>query len=408
MRMNEDTCTYTYPEQIKQEQQGYESLQAALNYKFKNIGLLIQALTRRAAVNLKDNETLEFIGDRALELAVTDIIMEKHQGYTEGTLNNILSSLVRNDGPLLDVAKRLEISEHMIPQGKVSDRRLADAMEAIIGAIFLDSGKDYAVIKGFIIRHWVSLNLDPEEVAFQAIGNKDIQLLKGLLKTGVNPNALISNKIGEEKWHLESYSLLYSAVAVGKKKIIKALLKAGADPNQEVIYKDNKAGVYTSFPLLSAINVYLKKRREGEGEEELINNHYDKIISLLINYNADINKVNNYGNSALHEAVTIEVRVVERLIHYRAKVNISNNIKQTPLHILAGRGDSDKKTAKTLIRAGANIDAVDKEGYTPLHFAIMKENIDIIKLLIKKGANVNRIDNTGRTALHILVYCNTS
>lgn len=151
----------------------YYSLQEQLGYKFKNLKLLLQALTRTSAINsglcttsLGDNQRLEFIGDKVLNLTVADILMEQHPNYMEGQLTEKVSHLVRNDGPLLlGMANNLGLGKYLIMdsgeehhnQGRSNKKILADTIEAVIGAMFLDSKKDYNLIKNIIYSHWQHL-----------------------------------------------------------------------------------------------------------------------------------------------------------------------------------------------------------------------------------------------------------
>ncbi|KIE04898.1 hypothetical protein NF27_FD00010, partial [Candidatus Jidaibacter acanthamoeba] len=143
------------------------------------------------------------------------IVLEQNPKSKKGELNNRVSNLVSNNSTLLDVAKKLNLGEYIIHNGQINDRILADAMEAIIGAIYLDSGENEALIKAFIIRHWEPLKLTPEVEAFKAIKEDNTGLLDGLLKTGVNPNVSARNvNVGRYKFLYDqgSFTLLYIAV----------------------------------------------------------------------------------------------------------------------------------------------------------------------------------------------------
>ncbi|OIO49261.1 MAG: ribonuclease III [Parcubacteria group bacterium CG_4_9_14_0_2_um_filter_41_8] len=140
-------------------------LQKRIETKFKNEKLLQQALVHRSYLNenpsfeLDQNERLEFLGDAVLELVVTDFLYLNYEN-PEGELTNWRASLV-NATNLATVARELNIEEFLyLSKGESKDDNvkarnyiLANAMEAIIGAIYLDKGYDEAekFISSFII-----------------------------------------------------------------------------------------------------------------------------------------------------------------------------------------------------------------------------------------------------------------
>ena len=133
----------------------------AINVKFKNQSLLETALTHRSYINEnpeagENNERLEFLGDAVLELIITEFIYEKFPQKPEGELTNLRASLV-NANILGKVAGDLGVNDFLrLSRGELKDigraRQiiLANAFEAIVGAIYLDNGHDSA--KNFILR----------------------------------------------------------------------------------------------------------------------------------------------------------------------------------------------------------------------------------------------------------------
>ena len=135
-----------------------KAIEEYLNYQFKNPGLLKNALTHKSFANenpkIADNERLEFLGDAVLQLAMTDILMEKFPKDTEGDLSKKRAYLV-GEPCLASIARRLKIQEilclgkgEMLTEGHEKPRLLASALEAIIGAIYIDS--DLSASKEFI------------------------------------------------------------------------------------------------------------------------------------------------------------------------------------------------------------------------------------------------------------------
>ena len=119
-------------------------LNNALGYSFSDGDLLQQALTHRSAPGAS-NERLEFLGDAVLDIVVSEALFDALPDAPEGDLSRLRASLVR-DTSLAGIAADLGIGEHLI-LGSGGHRRqsiLADALEALFGAVYLDSDFDTA------------------------------------------------------------------------------------------------------------------------------------------------------------------------------------------------------------------------------------------------------------------------
>lgn len=123
-----------------------EKFQTILDYHFKHLDLLEQALTHRSYSADKNNERLEFLGDSVLSLVITQHIYQRQPEADEGELSRIRSSLV-NQEALARVARDIGLGDYIyLGGGELKSggfRRssiLSDTLEAIIGAIYLDSG----------------------------------------------------------------------------------------------------------------------------------------------------------------------------------------------------------------------------------------------------------------------------
>lgn len=127
-------------------------LEKKLGYGFQNRSILSEAVRHSSFVNeraipdMRDNERFEFLGDAVLSLAVGHILMERHPELKEGDLTRIRSSLV-NETQLASLAQALNIGSHILlgkgeflTGGHHKTSILADTMEAIIAAIYLDGG----------------------------------------------------------------------------------------------------------------------------------------------------------------------------------------------------------------------------------------------------------------------------
>lgn len=135
----------------------------ALNYKFKDKNLLEIALTHSSFAHesktegIKNNERLEFLGDAVLELVISSFIFKNFQELPEGELTKLRASVVC-EGMLSKKSRLLKIGDYLKlgkgeenTGGRDRDSILADAFEAIIGAIYIDGGIFEA--QKFIIGH---------------------------------------------------------------------------------------------------------------------------------------------------------------------------------------------------------------------------------------------------------------
>lgn len=120
-----------------------------LGYGFSDVRLLKQALTHRSAPG-ESNERLEFLGDAVLDIVISEMLFHALPDAPEGDLSRVRASLVR-DTSLAGIAAELGIGEHLIlgsGERKSGGHRrqsiLADALEALLGAVYLDSDFDTA------------------------------------------------------------------------------------------------------------------------------------------------------------------------------------------------------------------------------------------------------------------------
>ena len=132
----------------------FKELEKRLGYRFKNQALLERALTHASLRGTKkareDNERLEFVGDRVLGLAIVELLDETLPSATEGELARHLNRLVRGE-TCAKVGRELGLGEFLMLSdseagsgGRLKGTILADAVEAVLGAIFLEAGFDKA------------------------------------------------------------------------------------------------------------------------------------------------------------------------------------------------------------------------------------------------------------------------
>ncbi|MBM2770145.1 ribonuclease III [Burkholderia anthina] len=148
-------------------------LESRLRYEFRNAELLRQALTHRSH-SATHNERLEFLGDSVLNCAVAALLFQRFSKLDEGDLSRVRANLVKQQS-LYEIAQALNISEGLrLGEGELRSggfRRpsiLADAFEAIIGAVFLDGGFEAA--QGVIKRLYVPIldHIDPRTLGKDA------------------------------------------------------------------------------------------------------------------------------------------------------------------------------------------------------------------------------------------------
>lgn len=184
----------------------------------------------------------------------------------------------------------------------------------------------------------------------------DLEQVKALIKKEVDVNFI-------DKYDFNAYPALKIAARMGNLDVVMTLLEAGADVNQ--FKPSNNRNI-----LMSA----------AQGC------HFD-IAKTLIDNGADVKAVDIYGNTALH--LTIDP---------------DSDFKTHPDYDYSETMPKDSyiKTAETLINAGANIGAANKDGNTPLHFTAEKGNPGVAKLLLEKGALLDSVNNDGKTPLQVI------
>ena len=127
-----------------------KALEQALSYQSKNADWLLEALSHRSYhkenPECPHNEILEFLGDAVLDLVISDMLIEKFSGDQEGSLSRKRASVV-NEDRLCELAQKCRLDEFLLVGAReennnlrTNPRILASALEAVIGAIYKDSG----------------------------------------------------------------------------------------------------------------------------------------------------------------------------------------------------------------------------------------------------------------------------
>jgi len=149
-----------------------QELEKKLNYAFRNPALLDEALNHSSyanehrAAHMKSNERLEFLGDSVLGFVTAEFLFSRHPDLPEGDLTRIRAALVCEQS-LYEVAKKLDLGSYLklgrgeeAGGGRARTSILADAMEAIFAAVYLDGG----VVEASALIHRVLLDVEREEV----------------------------------------------------------------------------------------------------------------------------------------------------------------------------------------------------------------------------------------------------
>ena len=132
-------------------------LEKKIKLKFKDQNILIKSLTHKSFDSKDNNEKIEFLGDRVLGLIIAKKLLEIYTKEKEGILDKKFASLV-NKKKCLEIAKKIDLEKYILVSNpknkkiKIEDKVIADCLEALIGALYLDQG--FNVTEKFILNQW--------------------------------------------------------------------------------------------------------------------------------------------------------------------------------------------------------------------------------------------------------------
>ena len=187
----------------------FEQLAERINVSFKDISLLRAACTHRSYLNenkgsvFEHNERLEFLGDAVLELVVTSFLFRKYPKKAEGELTAYRSAIV-NTVSLTKAAESMQLNDFiLLSKGEAKDTGrarsiiLANAMEALIGALYLDGG--YNTAANFISEKVLHV-IDIEEIVKKKtwIDGKSRFQEKAQEKVGITPSYRTLKEVGPD------------------------------------------------------------------------------------------------------------------------------------------------------------------------------------------------------------------
>uniref|UniRef100_UPI001F45EF26 ankyrin repeat domain-containing protein n=1 Tax=Nostoc sp. CMAA1605 TaxID=2055159 RepID=UPI001F45EF26 len=242
-------------------------------------------------------------------------------------------------------------------------------------------------------------------VLAHGVWSKDIKILEILIAAGACLNL-------RTEWGTP----LIAAARTGDVSIVRYLVEAGADPNlwidddgymsplSEAVYEGHQEVCDYLLPLITDAEeieyaarelpkaVIRKQRREHQSLQKFFNAILDSdtpTVRELVAQGLDINSVDEYGNTAVHCAVNVgNVRMIKLLAELGADLNRLNEDGETPLMRAIGIYAFQARALRTLIRAGADVNYRDHEGYTALNRAVLDDIIPPVfaKILLKAGA----------------------
>ncbi len=214
----------------------FKELAEKLGIKMNNLDVLAEALTHRSYLNEHrdyagaHNERLEFLGDAVLELATTDFLFKKFPAKTEGELTSYRAALV-NTVSLAETAQVLGVNEYLLlskgeskDTGRARDVILADTLEAIIGALYLDSG--YASAEQFIAKN-IYKKIDAVIAAGSYQDAKSRFQETAQEKEGITPSYQLVQEVGPD--HARVFTV---GVFIGEKEIARGEGKSKQEAEQ--------------------------------------------------------------------------------------------------------------------------------------------------------------------------------
>ena len=210
----------------------FNQFEKKIGYNFNNINLLIQSLTHKSFDPIKNNEKLEFLGDRVLGLIISKNLLKTFPNDNEGDLDKKLASLV-NRKQCVKIANKLNLSEFILIRNsknkkqEIENKILSDSIESIIGAIYLDQG--FEKVEKFILDHWT------EDIIKRTITERDAKTKLQELSLKVNKSLpiykLIENKGPRHK------PIIKVSVKIKNSKVVVAIGNSKKEAEQNAAKK---------------------------------------------------------------------------------------------------------------------------------------------------------------------------
>ncbi|MCI6987974.1 MAG: ribonuclease III [Campylobacter sp.] len=225
--------------------QNLEKFEEKIGYKFKDKNLLKRALTHKSLKHILNNERLEFLGDAVMDLIVGEYLFNKFKGTNEGDLSKLRAALV-NEKSFSKLAKSINLGENIFlssaeenNNGRKKDSITSDAFEAIMGAIYLESGLETCkeIAMKLLTKEFPQISLDELVKDYKTALQELTQSLFGQTPT----YTLLSSKGPDHQKEFEM------AVVIDGKEFTSGIGKSKKDAEQkaakkaiEIINKPNK------------------------------------------------------------------------------------------------------------------------------------------------------------------------
>jgi ribonuclease-3 len=212
----------------------FKDLEEALDYRFKDINLITEALTHKSFKKPYNNERLEFLGDAVLDLIVGEYLFRKFPNKDEGILSKIRASLVNEKG-FTRLATNINLGNSILIStaeenngGRTKPSLLSNAFEAVIGAIYLESGLNVAskIVINLIERSYKSIDLNSLSKDFKTALQELTQA-----EFGETPNYELIKSFGPD--HKKEFEI---AVLLKNRVIASAIGRSKKDAQQRAAY----------------------------------------------------------------------------------------------------------------------------------------------------------------------------
>lgn len=202
-----------------------QQLEAVLGHRFKDRTLLLRALTHTSylhesdGINGNDYQRLEFLGDAVLGMLLAELLYHGHPDWDEGALSRLRSRLAGQD-MLADRARTLGIGEFMLlgrgeeqSSGRTKDSILADVLESLLAALYLDGGLEVA--RSLIERLFADLAAEPQSLTLGRDSKSELQELLSVLGASM-PEYSLFGESGPPHDRLFHFKVLLDGRCVGE------------------------------------------------------------------------------------------------------------------------------------------------------------------------------------------------
>lgn len=286
-----------------------------------------------------------------------------------------------------------------------------------------------------ILAAWGETSIEGDEDAFEA-ALEHVNILKTLLSSAGNPR--LSGERGSKLLALAANRQLSDAVQLliehgAEPDIFTACILGRVDDVRRLIEANPELvnGVQRDYPSFSAIALAVRNGHADIVEllvskgahlvsatakkdrllHEAASQGHQKVLDLLVAHGLKLETLDDEGNSLLHAAARgVQPETISYLFAHGANVRVVNHAGKTPLHAFASVDDPEierpanfldrvRSVGRLLIDAGSDVNAKDKSGWTPLHYAAVNGQVEIAALLLEAGADVNARNQGNETPL---------